>query len=127
MIAYRDLLFTMIVVFSLLTVILSPAFFFFAKNDGIRPEIQKPYVKYSLGNMGYSTSQCSLIPLGAGDSIQDIQIPLQCPFGDFTNAYSYGVNPAELLPNNFCAVSEEGGDASNSVCAPFIDKAYIDE
>jgi glucan phosphoethanolaminetransferase (alkaline phosphatase superfamily) len=67
MIAYRDLLSTMIIIFSILTIVMMPAFFFFQKYDGIRPSVQKSFVKYSLGNMGYSSAQCSLIPLGAGD------------------------------------------------------------
>ncbi len=124
MIAYRDLLFTMIIIFSILTVVMMPAFFFFQKYDGIRPAAQKSYVKYSLGNMGYSTAQCSLIPLGAGDYEDSFQVPLECPFGTFGTAYSFGVNKQSLLPNNYCNVTTEGG---NHECSSFVDASYVNQ
>jgi hypothetical protein len=67
MIAYRDLLSTMIILFIVLSIIISPAFFFFKSYNGIDKSLAKPYVTYSLGNMGYATTECSISPLGAGD------------------------------------------------------------
>ena len=79
MIAYKDLLFTLIMLFSFLTIIISPAFFYFDKYNGINKNIRKPYVQYSLGNMVYTTTQCSLIPLGAGAESNNFYVPLSCP------------------------------------------------
>ena len=73
MIAYRDLLQTFIWLFSLLTLFMIPAFYFYNSYDGI----QKPIglAKLSLGNMGYSSSQCSSIPTSLD------KLYIQCPFG----------------------------------------------
>jgi len=54
MIAYRDLMFTLIIVFSVLTLIMTPAFFYYKENGAII--LPKAYMQYSLGNMGYSSS-----------------------------------------------------------------------
>lgn len=56
MIAYRDMLFTLILLFSVLTVIMAPGMAFFNKYEGIAPATAKAYMTYSLGNMGYSSS-----------------------------------------------------------------------
>lgn len=74
MIAYRDLMFTLILLFSFLTIVLSPAFVYFKKYDAI--QLKKPYVQYSLGNMGYSSSQCSIMPLGGGTEDAYVYIPI---------------------------------------------------
>jgi hypothetical protein len=59
MIAYRDLMWTLIIVFSVLTIIMMPAFFFFNQHGAIKGASKKPLMEYSLGNMGYSSAQCS--------------------------------------------------------------------
>ncbi len=76
MIAYRDLLFTMIIVFSILSVIMLPAMSFYNQHGGIAKALQKPLAGYSLGNMGYSSTQCSMIPLGAGPDEYSFDLPL---------------------------------------------------
>ena len=79
MIAYRDLLFTLTIVFSLLSIIMIPAMLFFNGYKGIL--IPKPYMAYSIGNMGYSSSMCSIIPLGAGNLVGAVNVPVSCPPG----------------------------------------------
>lgn len=54
MIAYKDLMFTLILLFSVLTIVVSPALAFFSSHEGIATP--KAYMTYSLGNMGYSSS-----------------------------------------------------------------------
>lgn len=75
---------------------------FFKKYNGIG-NMPKPYMHLSLGNMGYSSSQCSIIPLGAGIDDTKVYVPIQCPTGtDFGAIHDSGINPANLRPNNFC-------------------------
>jgi hypothetical protein len=60
MIAYRDLLSTFIILFSVLSLIMAPAVYFYAYGNyhGYGAfEIGKE--RYSLGNMGYSHVECT--------------------------------------------------------------------
>jgi hypothetical protein len=65
MVAYRNLLFTFIILFLILTIIMFPAIMYYKQGTGITNGTM--LADYSLGNMGYSTTQCSIIPIGAGD------------------------------------------------------------
>jgi hypothetical protein len=55
-IAYRDLMFTFIILFSVLTVLMIPAMVFYSSYSAIPVNVIKPYARLSLGNMGYSTT-----------------------------------------------------------------------
>jgi len=57
MIAYRDLMFTMFWLFAILSVIMTPAMIFY-KNQGGISDPKGFAAPFSLGNFGYSTSQC---------------------------------------------------------------------
>jgi len=64
MVAYRDLLLTFIFLFSILSLLMLPAMLTYKSHEGILKPMM--FAKLSLGNMGYSTSQCTSIPLGVG-------------------------------------------------------------
>jgi len=126
MIAYRDLLFTLTLVFSLLSIIMIPAMLFFNSYKGIL--LPKPYMAYSIGNMGYSSSMCSIMPLGAGNLVGAVNVPVSCPPGaSYDSTFSSGINPKDLFPNNFCQVYDTGSDISNVECSEYVNQTYISE
>ena len=81
-----------------------PAIVFYQNGGGITKPIR--YAPYSLGNLGYSTSQCTSIPLEIG------VLPAQCPFGRIGEIYAFGINPATMLSRAYCDRVPE-----NKVCS----------
>jgi hypothetical protein len=74
MVAYRDLMFTMFMLFALMSVIMLPAMMFYKGRGGL-PDAKGFAARYSLGNFGYSSSQCRSVPFTLG------AIRVECPFG----------------------------------------------
>ena len=72
--------------------------------------------------MGYSASECSLMPFGAGYDAELIYVPLDCDFGSYNGYYAYGVNPLNLLPNDLCIQTDDNTD-----CSSLMDTSYVDE
>jgi hypothetical protein len=56
MVAYRDLMFILIILFSVISIIMIPAMSIYKSHNGIA--IPVGYAKMSLGNLGYSSTQC---------------------------------------------------------------------
>ena len=54
MVAYRDLMFILIILFSVLSLIMAPAMYIYKSHDGI--QYPKGYSTFSLGNLGYSST-----------------------------------------------------------------------
>ena len=54
MVAYRDLMFTLILLFSVMSIIMCPAIMFYKKGGAITNS--KGWDVYSLGNMGYAST-----------------------------------------------------------------------
>jgi hypothetical protein len=46
------------------------------------------YENKSIGNLGYSSVQCTNIPVGVG------KLTFECPYGTITTISDYGVQPA---------------------------------
>lgn len=57
MVAYRDLMFAMIVLFTILSLIMASTMYYYSQYKGYG-EGAKGYSKLSLGNLGYSSTQC---------------------------------------------------------------------
>lgn len=77
MIAYRDLLQTFIVLFTILSLLMTPALYYYRYGgyNGYGDEDIGWKVGFTLGNMGYSSVQCSTIP-------NDINtLSISCPYG----------------------------------------------
>ena len=66
------------------------------------------------------------MPLGAGTDPDFFTVPLQCPFGNISEFHVYGINPANMLPNNYCNLVNDGDKLNNEYCSGFINKAYVD-
>lgn len=119
MVAYRNLQWTFVCLFAVLSLVMTPAIIFYSEYDGISNG--KYFSGQSLGNMGYSTYSCSLSPLGAGNDNDTVVVPIQCSFGNYNNTYSYGVNPSNLMPNDLCVRD----DTLNSECSNNLNATYI--
>jgi hypothetical protein len=83
MMAYKELMFTLSVLFTVLSVIMLPAMIYYNTQQGI-PEVAS-FSQFSLGNFGYSTSQCQVSPYSLGS------IPMKCPYGKLTTVESFGI------------------------------------
>lgn len=60
MVAYRDLMFVLMMLFAVLTLIMLPVIYIYKGHNAI----VKPasFSNLSLGNMGYSSTQCQRVP-----------------------------------------------------------------
>jgi hypothetical protein len=127
MIAYRDLMFNFIILFAFLSILMAPAMKFYSQGEGYAKVTSnlKMGATLTLGNLGYSTTSCSSIPLGAGDSKETVSPPMQCLYGTLGQVHSFGVNPpADVLLDNtehdyyndYCDVVE-----ANTKCYEYLD------
>jgi len=94
MVAYKDLMFTMVWLFGLLTIFMIPAMYYYSQGTGI--QTYKSWSQYSLGNFGYSTSKCQVSPYDLGS------LPIKCQYGKLTKIISAGVMPADLARKDVC-------------------------
>lgn len=120
MVAYRDLIYYFIFLFSFLSLIMLPALLFYHNGTGITDG--EDYSTWSLGNLGYSTTECSLISMGAGTDDTVVPVPVTCDYGTYNSSEAYGVNYAGLMPNDYCVTVED----VNDLCSDYINSTYID-
>lgn len=81
--AYKDLMFTMSALFAVLSIIMLPAMIYYNSQQGM--PVTASFSQYSLGNFGYSTSQCQVSPYSL------MAIPMKCPYGKLTTVESFGI------------------------------------
>lgn len=98
MVAYRDLMVTLIALFTFLTVLMIPTAIMYGNHEGIINPTT--YQRFSLGNMGYSSTQCQRIPYDLR------KITLFCPYGFVTNIRSIGINPEGSVDRDSCVETE---------------------
>jgi hypothetical protein len=116
MIAYRDLLSTFIILFSVLSLIMAPAVYFYAYgNYHGYGAFEIGNERYSLGNMGYSHVECTQVP-GALPSF-----PLNCNVGKINQINAIGVNPANTRQKDMCSIS-----SGNEVCSEGMISSFKD-
>lgn len=94
MIAYTEIMFTLSVLFGVLSVIMLPAMIFYNSQQGM-PVIAS-FSQFSLGNFGYSTAQCQVSPFSL------MSIPMKCPYGKLTTIRSFGVINANEPRKDIC-------------------------
>lgn len=121
MVAYRNLIYYFIFLFVILSFIMLPGLIFYHQGTGIIDG--ESYSSWSLGNLGYSTTECSLVPLGAGIDTTTVPVPVSCDYGHYNNSVAFGINEAELLPNDYCTKVE----GVNDLCTEYINVTYIIE
>ena len=113
-VAYVNILWTLIWTFTLYTILLIPTMMSFGEGtayDSVPAAVKSSYLPNYLGNMGYSSVQCASIPT-------DVQrLAMSCPYGTFGEFLDYGVNP--LVANKNTCVTND----TNRMCkpdAPFV-------
>lgn len=108
LVAYRDLMLILFMLFVVLTALMTPAMVFYSKYDAYSPTYAG-YSKYSLGNLGYASTQCQISPFDLG------KITMFCPYGSIKEIKYVGVNPSSIKERDVCA-----DNADNKVCSDLI-------
>lgn len=100
---YRNLLESLYVGFAFMAMITLPCVYMFLNGDGYNKITAGRYGYLSLGNLGYSSVQCSIIPFNFD------KIGLNCPYGEFGEIVvdGVGINEAKLNKKSFCQVTKE--------------------
>lgn len=114
MVAFKDLLSTLIFVFIILSVIMIPAIYIYGKYDGYAHIKNAGISKFSLGNMGYANVQC------ARTSFINQKIDLYCPQGRVGNIKEFGILPNGSKDRDSCYKTK-----SNAVCTDTISEAAL--
>lgn len=111
-VAYVDMLWTLIYTFLLFTLLLLPTMMAFSDGKAYDNVLVKStYLDTYLGNLGYSSVQCAQIPANVG------RLSMSCPFGDIGEILDYGMN--KQLNNKYVCENS----AANSACQP--DAAFV--
>ena len=101
-VAYIDILWTLICVFLLFSLMLIPTMNHYNEGTGYKSfnkELQQ-YEMGTLGNMGYSSVQCAAIPIEIG------KLNIQCPYGKVGKMIDYGVNLSDETAGN-CLINDK--------------------
>jgi len=64
------------------------------------------------------------LPLGAGNNEEYVYVPLECPYGNYTSTYKFGINPSNMVPNNYCNVTNDMA-INNTECTNFLNEGYV--
>lgn len=108
-VAYVDMLWTLIWTFTLYTILLIPTMMYFAEGGAysdVPAAVKSDYLDTYLGSMGYSSVQCVHVPTSIG------KVALSCPYGSIGQFLDYGVN-SQLGDSKNCLDSE-----ANARCKP---------
>jgi len=101
-VTYEHILWSLFAIFALFTIMLSPTMHNFKAGTGYKGE-NPNFIKYEmsmLGNMGYSSVQCSAVPLDLG------KLNVQCPYGTVGEVTHFGVNLNDDMHGN-CVENEQ--------------------
>jgi len=99
-VAYIDILWTLIVVFGIFSILLLPTLHYYQAGTGYKLVSNTTYETATLGNLGYSSVQCKSMPIEIGT------LQMQCPYGVIGEVLDYGVNLNDATANN-CASNDE--------------------
>jgi hypothetical protein len=109
MIAYRDLMFTMFLLFALMSVIMLPAMVFYSGQGAIaKPKTFAAPI--SIGAFGYSSTQCQVTPF------QLQSLPINCPYGTLGKVVSAGIIPSGSQDYQRACNTEALSDAIKTKC-----------
>lgn len=113
--AYRVSLFSIAVTFCVITVLAVPIMKGYGTGGPLEDEDISWYQQYTISNLGYSTVQCTSLPLNQRVAT------LSCPYGNITTIVddesAFGVTPSDSILRNACLKKEEYGQAA---CDSFL-------
>lgn len=100
---------TLIVLFVILSLLMAPAMYYYRYGgyEGYGTSSPDSYQGFSLGNMGYSSMQCSNIP-------RSVSYSASCTYGSVGAIKAYGINPTGKQSST-CIENDD-----NKVCKPFL-------
>ncbi|CDW85661.1 UNKNOWN [Stylonychia lemnae] len=107
MVAYRDLMLTLVILFTFLTIVMTPVMVIYSKHTAIQQP--KSWTNLSLGNLGYTSSQCQRIPFDLK------KVTMFCPFGLITDIHYLGINPDGITDRDSCIKTSQ-----NQICFDHI-------
>ena len=115
MVAYLKLLKTMVWLFLLFSIIMTPIMVIFGLNDGLAEMSNYSKIRFSLGNLGFSTDFCRSTYLGI-----DRNQSFACTEGKITKLNTFGIIPSSSTVKNFCGKPDS--DLSPTLpCNPHLD------
>jgi hypothetical protein len=127
LICYRSMMENLILGFFILTCIMAPTLEIYKRNAAVDMYVSDSWYKYSLGNLGYSSVECAIVP-------QKLQnIALQCPYGNIGKIVDngYGINAINLDTLDFClaqpATSKNVKSNDNYECSRRLNSKFINE
>mmetsp|Transcript_8384 Transcript_8384/g.14010 ORF Transcript_8384/g.14010 Transcript_8384/m.14010 type:complete len:683 (+) Transcript_8384:250-2298(+) len=119
LIAYRNTLFSVCMVFAILSLIMYPSIKIYANGHGFNPELLKTkYGQYSIANLGYSNIQCTNIPIGMSKAV------LQCPYGKIRSLVDNGIG-INQIGNEVMDACLVQPSHNNEQCSSFIKADYV--
>ena len=100
-VAYMNILYSMIWLFILFSLLLIPTMRGYQAGDAYAGESHVGHADGMISNLGYSSSECTNIPISLGS------IALTCSYGTIGEIFDYGVNnPATGSPIDACMTNE---------------------
>jgi len=106
--------------FAAFSVITFPILETYSNGTGINESTSTRYGRFSIANLGYSSVQCSSIPVAMG------KMALTCPYGNITNLVENGVgiNSVDSPVRDACLV-DFGLESGNAKCSSNMDHTKV--
>ena len=121
LIAYRHSLYSLSMVFIVLSLLMYPVLQAYESGTGINVKsVSTKFGLSSLGNLGYSTVQCASIPFGME------KVVIQCPYGEISEIVKdgIGINEVGSTHSDACLVNDK--KFGNADCSQHIKKDEVD-
>jgi len=87
---------TLIVFYSVCSLLMAPAFYSYINGTGYGGDYAS-YDYMSLGNFGYSSTNCGTVPVDLN------KITMTCTYGVISDVFFIGVNPSDMVDKDTCA------------------------
>ena len=107
-VAYIDILWTMLGLFVLFSLLLFPTMRAYQSGTAFHGDHRPGWATGMIGNLGYSTVECAMIPVSVG------RVAVTCPYGSVGEIIDFGVNnQASGSPPDACLTNDQ-----NRSCEP---------
>jgi hypothetical protein len=109
-------------IFSLFTLLSIPAIGIFSANNGLEGLNNYSKAKFSLGNLGFSDSNCLNTYIGMTESPN-----MKCKVGTFGDSFLFGIIPFDIEgKTDFCGdPTNENVKQGVKDCSPIIDSTRL--
>jgi hypothetical protein len=114
MVAYRDLMLTLMCLWGACSLLMAPALHYYSSGSGYGGSYGS-YDKYSLGNFGYSTTECQTVPVDLN------KITMECTYGVISDIYYIGINPSNMSDKDTCSPSDYNAECTVALNITFLE------